>query len=194
MQIVKPSLCSVVWWVALCLLAAPIKSHQYNSELEMGELQYSRIKGDGPGGAVQISDVLEFQLDGASSKDVNVSLFLYDAKERVWQEAGFDKEEQEGEYKVTLTKPLIGYDLLKNNGCGEDSLKTQPFAKNRWGKKEEKEKWTRCYLVAVEADDYSVFQTYPDNCVEESRKIQGESRGILLCFLHKYIGTKSKLN
>ena len=190
MQVVKPSLCSLVWWAVLCLLAAPAKSHQYESELDMRELQYSRVEGDDERlkDAVQILDVLKFKLDGASSEDVNVSLFLYDVKERVWQEAGFNKEEQDSDEDktriITLTKPLIGYDLLKNNGCGEASLKAQPFTQDRWGDKEEKEKWTRCYLVAVEADDHSVFKTYPDNCVEESRKIQGEGTGILLCFLH----------
>ena len=192
MQVVKPSLCSLVWWAVLCLLAAPTKSHQYESELEMGELQYSRLEVDDERlkDAVQILDVLKFQLDGASSEDVNVSLFLYDVKERVWQEAGFNREEididggDDNSRIIALTKPLIGYDLLKNNGCGEASLKAQPFAKYRWGDNlEEKEKWTRCYLVAVEADDYSVFKTYPDNCVEESRKIQEEGTGILLCFL-----------
>ena len=186
MEVVKPTLCSVVWWVTLCLLASPVQSHQYNSELEISDLQYSRVKTDDPKIGVQLSDVLEFQLDSASDKEINVSLFLYDAKERVWQEAGHnknDKGSENGSKMITLTKPLIGYDLMTANGCGGDSMKTQPFTKDRWGTKEEREKWARCYMVAVSADDYSVFRTYPDNCVEESQK-NNQGEGSLVSLFH----------
>ena len=81
MEVVKPTLCSVVWWVTLCLLVSPVQSHQYNSELEIRDLKYSRVKTDDLHGGVHLSDALGFQLDSASGKEVDVSLFLFHAIE-----------------------------------------------------------------------------------------------------------------
>jgi len=135
-------------------------------------------------GEMQITDSFEFQIPGTSCKDKREecksvspsqtfeSLLLFDSEEGVWVEAAA-KEEQQGN-TVTLTKPLIGYDLLKPSGCGEEEFKTQPYTKGRWGYLKEKEEQVQCYMVSVSTSGQSFSQMYPDNCAKREEKIYND--------------------
>ena len=177
MHVLKLS--TVVCSVIICLQLSCVIAHE---EADIEELHYSRgeiVESDVPYWA-QLLDVFQFQVADIS-EDTAVSLFLFDTKERTWVEASVNKEESEQycsdqekcKKTITLTKPLIGYDLLKPRGCEEEDLKEQPFAVGRWETRyrdEEKER-AQCYMVTVSVNNQSISQTYPDNCVEEEEAI-----------------------
>ena len=152
-------------------------------DADITDLNYVRESTKDPviKGEMQITDSFEFQIPGTSCKDKRKecksvspsqtfkSLLLFDSEEGVWVEASA-KEEQQGN-TITLTKPLIGYDLLEPSGCGKEQFKTQPYTKGKWGYLEEKEERDQCYMVSVSTSGKSFSQMYPDNCAETEAKI-----------------------
>jgi hypothetical protein len=165
----------VVFCVYICFQLGTVTAHE---EPSIEELQYSRNIEDDPNlkDAKQLTDTFQFQVAGTSAfKSVKVSLFLHDVKEKVWVEVSVTKSEgkttctknNECKQTITLSKPLIGYDLLKPIRCTEDEFKEQPFV---WEKGldywEEKEEEPRCYMITLSVNDKSTSQMYPNNCVE----------------------------
>lgn len=152
-------------------------------DADIEDLNYVRKSTEDPviQGEMQITDYFEFQIPGTSCKDKRgkcqpvkpsqtfKSLLLFDSEEGVWVEASAE-EEQNGN-TITLTKPLIGYDLLKPSGCGKEQFKTQPYSEGKWGHLKEEEERAQCYMVSVSTSGQSFSQMYPDNCAETEAAI-----------------------
>lgn len=153
-------------------------------DLMIGDLQFKEeeTRDWSSNGEVQIVDRIEFKESGSdggsSSKIPNitphpVALFLFDSEEKTWEEASVKKEEKQVCVKsgchttVTLTKPLLGYDLLKQSGCGgEGQFKKQPFTEGRWEEVEEEEEDARppCYMTSISSNQQSTASIFPEGC------------------------------
>jgi len=129
---------------------------------------------------LQLTDKIEFQVpltEYTLTKYVTsfVSLLVFDSEERVWVEASVNTEEKRScswkgrcHNKMTLKKPLIGYDMLKSGDCEGDGFRQQPYISERWGKGEdEKEERPTCYMIISSINKQSVSQMYPYNCAEK---------------------------
>ena len=186
-----------VFCTALCILMKGATALQ--SELSIEGLQYSREDdGCAAKGTPQLTDKFVFRVPSGFPAWTAVSLFLFDSEERVWVQASANRNERSTcdkpqcleyikpglkcrEYKtvcqkyITLSKPLIGYDLLKKGGCDGEEFKTQPFTPGRWGEEtDEDEDSGQCYMIAVGSNGQSTSQMYPDQCAEKAISLYKE--------------------